>query len=118
LLGAAFSGNPVFFLGSDSAPHPRSDKESTCGCAGIYSAHALIEICAQCFDEHGHLDRLAGFSSIHGASFYGLPVNTDTITLNEKAWTIPENYPYCNDTLTPFKAGYQTTWTVDDRTWN
>jgi dihydroorotase len=89
LLAAATSGNPKFFLGTDSAPHPRSAKESSCGCAGCYTAHAAIELYAEAFEQAGALDRLEGFASHFGADFYGLPRNEDRITLVKETWTAP-----------------------------
>ncbi len=89
LIKAAMSGNPKFFLGTDSAPHARHTKETDCGCAGIYTAHAGIELYAEVFAAAGALDRLDGFASRHGAQFYGLPVNAGTITLSEEPWPVP-----------------------------
>src|ERR671925_2250003 len=90
LVEAAISGNPKFFLGTDSAPHPRADKEAACGCAGIYTGHAALELYAIAFEEARALDRLEGFASVFGAGFYGLPPNEETITLERAAWRIPE----------------------------
>ncbi|MEF3193368.1 MAG: dihydroorotase [Halothiobacillaceae bacterium] len=89
LVAAATSGNPKFFLGTDSAPHPKNAKESSCGCAGCYTAHAAIELYAEAFDQAGALDRLEGFASHFGADFYGLPRNSSTITLVKEDWTAP-----------------------------
>jgi dihydroorotase len=89
LVEAATSGNPKFFLGTDSAPHPRKGKEAACGCAGIYTAHAAIELYAAAFEEAGALDKLEGFASHHGADFYGLPRNKGGITLVREEWTVP-----------------------------
>lgn len=111
LLEVATSGNPKFFLGTDSAPHARGAKESSCGCAGIYSAHAAIELYAEAFDEAGALDKLEGFASHYGADFYRLPRNTDTITLRRSTWQVPDSYPYAGDeTLIPLRAGGEMRW--------
>ena len=110
LLNIATSGNPKFFLGTDSAPHGRKLKESDCGCAGIYSAHAAIELYAEIFDRANTLDKLEGFASHFGADFYHQPRNTDTITLIQQPWTVPDHYPLSNDQLVPFQAGQQVRW--------
>jgi len=110
LLEAAISGNPKFFLGTDSAPHPRQAKESACGCAGIYSAHAAIELYAEAFAEAGALARLEGFASRHGPAFYGLPVNPQTITLRRDPWTVPERLPFGEEELVPLRAGETVSW--------
>jgi len=110
LIEAAISGNPKFFLGTDSAPHAQHTKENACGCAGIYSAHAGIELYAEVFEQAGHLDRLEAFASHHGADFYRLPRHTDCITLSKEAWTVPESYSFGNDRLIPFRAGNTVAW--------
>ena len=110
LLEAAISGNPKFFLGTDSAHHPRQAKESACGCAGIYSAHAAIELYAEAFAEAGALARLEGFASRHGPAFYGLPVNPQTITLRRDPWTVPERLPFGEEELVPLRAGETVSW--------
>jgi len=110
LLRAATSGHPRFFLGTDSAPHARQTKEADCGCAGIYTAHAGIELYAEAFSAAGALDRLEGFASRHGAQFYGLPVNEDTITLAEEPWLVPADLPFGADRLVPLRAGEQVKW--------
>ncbi|WP_456373404.1 dihydroorotase [Thiolapillus sp.] len=110
LVSAATSGDPRFFLGTDSAPHPRTAKESACGCAGMYSAHAAIEFYAQVFDEAGALDRLEGFASFHGADFYGLPRNTDRISLMREAWKVPEILRFGKQELVPLGAGEVLSW--------
>ncbi len=110
LLEAAISGNPKFFLGTDSAPHGKHQKESACGCAGIYSAHAGIEFYAEAFDAAGSLDKLETFASLNGARFYGLAVNTDTITLEKQDWTVPAEYPLGNSALVPLRAGDNVHW--------
>jgi dihydroorotase len=110
LIRAAVSGNSRFFLGTDSAPHARNTKEAACGCAGIYTAHAGIELYAEIFDAANALDRLEGFASIHGANFYGLPRNQDRITLVKDAWSVPQELPFHGDTLVPFRAGGTVSW--------
>jgi dihydroorotase len=112
LVRAATSGNPKYFLGTDSAPHAKPAKESACGCAGCYSAHAAIELYAEAFDAAGALDRLEAFASFHGADFYGLPRNTDTITLEPDPWTVPASYPLGNDAIVPLRAGERVLWRV------
>ncbi|WP_020146772.1 dihydroorotase [Thioalkalivibrio sp. ALJ15] len=110
LLRAATSGHPRFFLGTDSAPHPRHAKESACGCAGIYTAHAAIEFYAEAFASVDALDKLEGFASFHGADFYGLPRNTDTITLERVDWTVPEAVLFGHDPGVPLRAGETVAW--------
>jgi dihydroorotase len=110
LVKAAVSGNPKFFLGTDSAPHARHTKETDCGCAGIYTAHAGIELYAEAFAGAGALDRLEGFAGVHGARFYGLPVNGDTITLVDEPWSVPGDAPFGADRLVPFRAGERVGW--------
>jgi dihydroorotase len=112
LLAAAVSGDPRFFLGTDSAPHARSAKESACASAGIYSAHAAIELYAEAFDSAGALDRLDAFASRHGADFYRLPRNAQTLTLERAAWRVPAAYPYGADTLVPWRAGEPVAWRI------
>ena len=111
LVAAATSGNPKFFLGTDSAPHGRSVKEAACGCAGCYTAHAGIELYAEAFEAAGALDRLEGFASHFGADFYGLPRNADRITLVKEDWTAPASLPYLDgDVLVPLRAGDTIAW--------
>lgn len=112
LVSAATGGNRKFFLGTDSAPHPRDAKESACGCAGIYTAHAALELYAQVFEAAGALDRLEGFACRHGPDFYGLPYNTDTITLQKTDWQVPDHYPLGNASLVPLFAGETLHWQV------
>jgi dihydroorotase len=112
LLRAAVSGNPRFFLGTDSAPHARHTKEHACGCAGIYTAHAGIELYAEAFAQANALHRLEAFASFHGADFYGLPRNSGQITLQRSAWTVPEAVPYGGDALVPLRAGARVEWTL------
>ncbi len=110
LVEAATSGNPKFFLGTDSAPHPRQAKESACGCAGLYTAHAAIELYAEAFEQAGALDRLEAFASHFGPDFYGLPRNDGTITLIREDWTVPDHYPMGDDKLIPMRAGETLRW--------
>ncbi len=111
LVKAATSGNPKFFLGTDSAPHARHTKEAACGCAGIYTAHAALELYAEAFDAAGALDRLEGFASRFGADFYGLPHNTRKVTLVNEPWQVPAELPYIDgDTLVPMRAGESIGW--------
>jgi dihydroorotase len=110
LLSAATSGNAKFFLGTDSAPHAKNDKESACGCAGILSAHCAIELYASAFESQNALDKLEGFASIFGADFYGLPHNKETITLKKQDWILPDSYPFANTTVVPFMAGKTLGW--------
>ena len=110
LVEAAISGDPRFFLGTDSAPHPRRDKESSCGCAGVYTAHAAIELYAEVFDQAGALNRLEAFASFHGADFYGLPRNTQQITLEKTAWNAPDSIAVADDCVIPFRAGEPIEW--------
>jgi dihydroorotase len=112
LVVAATGGNPKFFLGTDSAPHPRRAKESACGCAGCYTAHAALELYAQAFEAAGALDKLEAFASFHGPDFYGLPRNRDIITLAAETWTVPDEYAIDNDTLVPLNAGARMRWRV------
>jgi dihydroorotase len=111
LVAAAISGNPKFFLGTDSAPHGKSTKEAACGCAGCYTAHAGIELYAEAFDAAGALDKLEGFASQFGADFYGLPRNAERITLVKDAWPVPASLTYLeHDVLVPLRAGERIAW--------
>jgi dihydroorotase len=110
LLEAATSGNPRYFLGTDSAPHERATKETGCGCAGMFTAHAAIELYAEAFEAAGKLDRLEGFASHFGADFYGLPRHTDKITLLKDPWKAPEQYPFGSGILIPYRAGEPIAW--------
>ena len=112
LLDAIASGDPRFFLGTDSAPHARHTKEAPCGCAGIYSAHAAIELYAEAFDAVGALGQLNGFASEHGAAFYGLPLNEGTVTLTKQSWDVPASYRFGSDELVPLRAGEKILWRV------
>ena len=112
LLQAATSGNPRIFLGTDSAPHAAHLKENACGCAGCYSAPAALALYAEAFESVGALDKLEGFASHHGADFYGLPRNTETITLSRQPWTLPESYPFADADIKPLRAGETLQWQV------
>lgn len=112
LVEAATSGSPQFFLGTDSAPHARHTKEADCGCAGVYTAHAAIELYAEAFDAVGALDRLEGFASLHGPDFYGLPRNQERVTLERRAWRVPAELPYGGDLLVPMRAGGEVGWSL------
>lgn len=112
LIAAATSGNTRFFLGTDSAPHGRATKEAACGCAGIFTAHAALELYAEVFDAAGALPRLEGFAAHFGADFYGLPRNEEKIVLLRDAWGVPHSLPYGHDELIPFRAGGQVAWRV------
>jgi dihydroorotase len=112
LITAAISGNPKFFLGTDSAPHAQDKKEAACGCAGLYTAFAAIELYAQVFEQEDALDKLEGFASFYGPDFYNLPRNSDTITLVQESWTVEPNLPLGNDKVVPIKANEQLRWQV------
>jgi dihydroorotase len=112
LVAAAISGNPKFFLGTDSAPHAVGAKETACGCAGIYSAHAAIELYAEAFEDAGALDRLEAFASFYGADFYGLPRHTDTLTLRRENWDAPARLKLGDESLVPLRAGEAIRWRV------
>ncbi len=114
LIEAATSGSSKFFLGTDSAPHAREHKESACGCAGIYSAHAALELYAQAFDEADALDRLEGFASRHGPAFYGLAPNTDTLTLEKADWQVPDSYTLGDSSVIPMCAGETLHWRIKE----
>jgi len=114
LVNAATSGSRKFFLGTDSAPHAREQKESACGCAGIYSAHAALELYATVFEQAGKLDMLEGFASRHGPGFYGLPENPGTITLEKADWHVPESYPLGGSAVVPLYAGETLRWRIRD----
>jgi len=112
LVAAAVSGSPKFFLGTDSAPHARHTKETSCGCAGVYTAHAAIELYAEAFEQAGALDRLESFASRYGAEFYRLPRNDTTITLEKTAMSVPEELIFGGDRLVPFRAGETVRWRI------
>lgn len=110
LLEAAISGNPKFFLGTDSAPHSQANKENACGCAGIFTAHAAIELYATAFEQTGALEKLEAFASFYGADFYQLPRNKDVITLKKENWTVPEHFELAGEKLIPLYANSGLTW--------
>jgi dihydroorotase len=110
LIEAATSGNPKFFLGTDSAPHPKGDKEAACGCAGIYTAPGALELYAEVFDQADALDRLEGFASLYGPRFYGLPVNTEKISLVRDSWQMEESFQFGSNTVIPVRAGETLHW--------
>jgi dihydroorotase len=110
LVAAATSGNPKFFLGTDSAPHARHTKEHACGCAGCYSAPAAIELYAEAFEAANALDRLEAFASFHGADFYGVPRNRGTLTLRREDWTMPAEFAFGEDAIVPLRAGEVVRW--------
>ena len=107
---AAISGHPKFFLGTDSAPHAQHTKENACGCAGCYTAHAAMELYTEAFEQLGALDMLQGFASFYGADYYGLPRNTDTITLRKEEWQVPATQGFGEHQLVPLRAGEKIKW--------
>jgi dihydroorotase len=116
LIKAATSGSPKFFLGTDSAPHAKHAKEVACGCAGIYTAHAAIELYTEAFEAANALDKLEAFASFYGADFYDLPRNKDKITIVKESWQVPESMPYAGSQLIPFRAGQTITWKIKSET--
>ena len=111
LLAAAVSGNPKFFLGTDSAPHAKGAKEAACGCAGCYTSYAALELYAEAFEQAGALDKLEAFASFHGPDWYGLPRNSTQVTLVKELWTVPADYPYLTtDRIVPLRAGETLSW--------
>ncbi|PJE78485.1 Dihydroorotase [invertebrate metagenome] len=114
LLEAATGDNPCFFLGTDSAPHVSSTKESACGCAGCYTAPAALEMYAEAFDSVGALEQLESFASFRGPDFYRLPRNTETVTLHRKQWTMPTSIPFAQSTVTPLRAGETMHWHLEN----
>ena len=114
LVEAATSGSPKFFLGTDTAPHPRGAKECDCGAAGIYTAHAALELYAEAFEAAGALDRLEGFASFFGADFYGLPRNTGRVTLRKSPWEVPREFVFGEATVVPRRAGEKIGWRLAD----
>ncbi|GAB4217390.1 MAG: dihydroorotase [Synechococcales cyanobacterium] len=114
LLQAATSGNPKFFLGTDSAPHPRNSKENFCGCAGCYSALHAMELYAEAFESVDALDKLEAFASFYGPDFYQLPRNTEHITLTKATWRVPDEVPFMESGLVPLWAGQEITWQMAD----
>ena len=114
LIEAAISGNPKFFLGTDSAPHSKNTKESDCGCAGIYTSHAAIELYAEIFEQAGALGKLEEFASFFGADFYRLPRNNDSITLIKERWDVPMELEFAGKALVPLRAGESVSWKILD----
>ncbi|MCY0387346.1 dihydroorotase [Robbsia sp. Bb-Pol-6] len=114
LVEAATSGNPRFFLGTDSAPHLQGLKENACGCAGCFTAPHALELYAEAFDKVNALDRLEGFASFHGADFYGLPRNTERVTLRREPWTLPEVFDAAGQAVVPLRAGETLQWRLVD----
>ena len=114
LVKAATSGNPKFFLGTDSAPHARGTKETCCGTAGMYTAHAALELYAEAFEAANALDKLEGFASLHGADFYGLPRNTGRVSLVREAWQVPDELPFGDAVVVPLRAGRTLGWRFVD----
>lgn len=112
LVEAATSGHSRFFLGTDSAPHARADKETACGCAGVFTAHAGVELYAEAFDAEGALERFEAFASRNGPAFYGLPVNEATMTLRRETWTVPSRLPFGDSDLVPLRAGESIAWRI------
>ncbi len=112
LMKAATSGNQKFFLGTDSAPHAKGAKEAACGCAGMYTAHAALELYAEAFETANALDKLEGFASFYGADFYGLPRNLDKVTLKREAWSVPSELNFGKDSLVPLRAGQSIAWKI------
>ena len=112
LRAAATSGNPRFFLGTDSAPHPVGAKESACGCAGVYTAPAALELYAEVFEEEQALDRLEAFASFHGADFYGMARNESRIELVRESWEVLECYAFGGETVIPVRAGETIRWKI------
>jgi dihydroorotase len=113
LVQAAISGSPKFFLGTDSAPHAQHTKENACGCAGCYSAHSALELYAEAFEAAGALDKLEGFASFYGADFYGLPRNTEQITLRKTSWQMPDTVGFGEHRLVPLRAGETLSWKLE-----
>ncbi len=115
LRRAAASGDPRFFLGTDSAPHATAEKESACGCAGVFTAPAALELYAQVFEDEGALDKLEAFAALNGPAFYGLPVNAETVTLERAGWVVPDAVPVAGGgAITPFLAGGTVRWRLAD----
>lgn len=110
LVRAAVSGSEKFFLGTDSAPHPKNLKEHSCGCAGCYTALHAVELYAQAFEQAGALDKLEAFASIHGPAFYDLPRNTDTVTLKREPWTVPAELAFGETAIVPLNGGEIIEW--------
>lgn len=114
LVEAVTSGSSKFFLGTDSAPHPKGAKEAACGCAGMYTAHAALPLYAEVFDEANALDKFEGFASLHGPDFYGLPRNKTQVTLVKEPWDVPAEFPMGDETIVPLRAGESVHWKLID----
>ena len=113
LLAAATSGSPKFFLGTDSAPHAVTAKEAACGCAGVFTAHAALELYAEAFEQKNALDKLEDFCSSFGADYYGLPRSTATITLEKKSWTVPSQFDFGDGQyVRPLRFGEEIHWAI------
>jgi dihydroorotase len=112
LIETATSGNKKFFLGTDSAPHAKGKKETACGCAGSYTAHAAVELYAEVFEQEGKLENLEAFASHNGPDFYGLPRNSDTVTLTKDEWDVPASMPFGSDIVVPIRGGEKIQWKV------
>ncbi|MCU7937980.1 MAG: dihydroorotase [gamma proteobacterium symbiont of Bathyaustriella thionipta] len=112
LVKAAISGNQKFFMGTDSAPHAKNKKETSCGCAGMFTAFAAIELYTEAFEQAGALDRLEAFSSLNGPLFYGLEANSDKITLQREKWTVSDSYQFGDDVVIPLRAGHTINWKI------
>lgn len=112
LIKAATGGNPKFFLGTDSAPHSRHNKENDCGCAGIYSAPSAIELYAEVFEAQGALEKLEGFASFYGADFYGLPRNQSQLKLSKSTWQPPKDFPFAEGVVVPIRANETVNWRI------
>jgi len=110
LVAAAVSGNPRFFLGTDSAPHPKGLKENACGCAGCYTALHAMELYAQAFDQAGALDKLEAFASFNGPAFYDVPRNAGSVTLQRQSWTVPVELPLGDASIVPLNGGESINW--------
>lgn len=114
LVAAVTSGSSKFFLGTDSAPHPKGAKEAACGCAGMYTAHAALPLYTEVFEEANALDKLEGFASLNGPDFYGLPRNETQVTLVKEPWDVPAEYPMADETIVPLRAGESVHWKLID----
>lgn len=114
LVEAVTSGSSKFFLGTDSAPHPKGAKEAACGCAGMYTAHAALPLYTEVFEEANALDKLEGFASLNGPDFYGLPRNETQVTLVKEPWNVPAEYPMADETIVPLRAGESVHWKLID----
>jgi dihydroorotase len=114
LIQAATSGNPRFFLGTDSAPHTKHRKEAPCGCAGVYTGYTALALYTTIFDEYNALDRLSDFASHFGASFYGMTPADETIELIKRPWQVPESLSFAGETLIPFAAGQTLAWQINN----